>query len=255
MTPEQFELFARIEQEHWWFVARRRIMRALLARITPPGGERIVVDVGCGTGGNVASLAGEYRAIGLDQSEAAVEFARARFPDTEFHVIRDIADAAPYVSRASAALCMDVVEHVQDDAGFMASLVNALSPGAQLILTVPIDMSLWTQHDETNHHFRRYEIPELAALWRDLPVHQRLLSAFNTRLYPIVKGARFVSRMRGRARGDAGTDFHVPPRAVNATLERLFRGELGPLRDAIDTGRGPYTRGVSAIALLERTAG
>jgi hypothetical protein len=41
---------------------------------------------------------------------------------------------------------------------------------------------------------------------------------------------------------------------VNATLERLFRGELGPLRDAVDTARRPYTRGVSAIALLERTA-
>ena len=254
MTPEQFALFARIEQEHWWFVARRRIMRALLARVTPPGGERIVIDVGCGTGGNVASLAGEYDAVGLDQSAAAVEFARARFPGTTFHVIDDVADAAPYVARASAVLCMDVVEHVEDDAGFLACLVNAMSPGAQLLLTVPIDMSLWSRHDETNHHFRRYAIPGLAALWRELPVRQRLLSAFNARLYPIVKAARLVSRVRGRARGDAGTDFHLPPRVVNATLERLFRGELGPLRDAVDTARRPYTRGVSAIALLERTA-
>jgi 2-polyprenyl-3-methyl-5-hydroxy-6-metoxy-1,4-benzoquinol methylase len=254
VTPEQFELFARIEQEHWWFVARRRIMRALLTHVTPPGDDRIVVDVGCGTGGNVASLAGEYRAIGLDQSAAAVEFARARFPGTTFHVIHDIADAAPYLARASAVLCMDVVEHVQDDAGFLACLVNALSPGAQLMLTVPIDMSLWSRHDETNHHFRRYAIPELAALWRELPVKQRLLSAFNARLFPIVKAARLVSLVRGRARGEADTDFHIAPRVVNATLERLFRGELGPLRDAIDTTRRPYTRGVSAIALLERTA-
>ena len=80
MTPEQFELFAQIEHVHWWFVARRRIMKELVTRAVPSTGRGDAVDIGCGTGGNIAALADRYRCVGIDESEQAIAHARARFP-------------------------------------------------------------------------------------------------------------------------------------------------------------------------------
>ena len=254
MTPEQFELFARIEQEHWWFVARRRIMRGLIAAVAPAPDGALAVDIGCGTGGNIGALADRYRCVGIDESELAIAHARARFPQVEFVRSTDPATIASYVGRAALVTCMDVVEHVEHDAAFLAQIVNAARPGTTLLLTVPAGMELWSEHDVTNGHYRRYTVDGFAALWSQLPVRVRLLSAFNARLYPIVRAARALANARGRAHGTAGTDFDMPSRPVNRTLERIFAGELGALLRAVDTPRRPYARGVSVIAVLERTA-
>ena len=84
MQSEQFELHARIEQRHWWFVARRRIMRAIVEEVARPDGRTTVVDVGCGTGANIATLTDGYRCVGIDTSEEAIELATRRFPDVRF---------------------------------------------------------------------------------------------------------------------------------------------------------------------------
>src|SRR5690606_11962729 len=52
MQLAQFDLHAQIERRHWWFVARRRIIRSLIEAAIPPDQDRLVIDVGCGTGGN-----------------------------------------------------------------------------------------------------------------------------------------------------------------------------------------------------------
>jgi SAM-dependent methyltransferase len=253
MTPEQFELFARIEQEHWWFVARRRIMCELIAAATPAPEAGLAVDIGCGTGGNIAALADRFQCVGIDASEDAIRFARARHPGVEFVRTMDPSVVAAHVSRASVVTCMDVVEHVEGDREFVAHLVGASRPGTQMLFTVPAGMELWSEHDVTNHHFRRYTVDGFASLWERLPVRVRLLSAFNARLYPVVRAARLLSRARGSARGEAGTDFSIPARPLNDMLGRIFAGERSALLAAVDGPRRPYRRGVSVLALLERT--
>ena len=254
MTPEQFELFARIEQDHWWFVARRRIMRELVAHACPAQGDAVAVDVGCGSGGNIAALADRFRCVGIDESETAIALARARFPRVEFVRSTDSSTIESYVGRAELVTCMDVLEHVRHDAAFLELIVDAARPGTTIFLTAAAGMELWSQHDVTNDHYRRYTVDQFAALWSELSVHVRLLSAFNARLYPLVRAARVIANARGRAHGVAGTDFDMPPRVVNRALERIFVGELDALRRAIDTPSRPYARGVSVVALLERTA-
>ena len=252
MTPEQFELFARIEQEHWWFVARRRIMRELVARVAPGAGDEYAVDIGCGTGGNIAALADRFRCVGIDESAQAIEHARARFPRVEFVRSVDPAVIAPHLARAALVTCMDVIEHVERDAEFVAQIIEATRPGTMLLFTVPAGMELWSEHDVTNGHHRRYTVDGFSALWARLPVRARLLSAFNARLYPLVRVTRMIANVRGRAYGDAGTDFAMPAPPLNRLLERIFAGERSALLAALDTPRRPYRRGVSVIALLER---
>jgi hypothetical protein len=127
-----------------------------------------------------------------------------------------------------------------------------MRPGSQLVLTVPADMALWSAHDVTNHHFRRYDASGLERVWLGMPVRVRLFSAFNSRLYPVVRAMRGWHRLRGGVHGEAGTDFAMPRPAVNRVLRSTFAGEARALLSALDTPRRPYGRGVSLIAVLER---
>ena len=84
MQSAQFQLHADIEQRHWWFVGRRRIMARLIAEVLPPSPEALVIDVGCGTGANIAALADHYNCVGIDTSAEATELAQSRFPQVRF---------------------------------------------------------------------------------------------------------------------------------------------------------------------------
>jgi SAM-dependent methyltransferase len=269
MQSQQFQLHSQIEERHWWFVARRRILRELVQSVVGPnlnvrqpphpdplpGGEgdrKIVVDIGCGTGANLAAFADLYRCVGIDTSAEAIELARARFSGITFvcgHAPRDV---ARWLTRASVVLLTDVLEHVPDDRGLLESIVSACPPGTQLLLTVPADMRLWSPHDEAFGHFRRYDLDSFAKLWDGLPLRPRLASYFNSRLYPLVRIARRVSQWRGCTAGQANTDFNIPIQPVNRLLESIFAGERWCLRNAIDRDGDGYSRGVSLIAVLER---
>jgi len=257
MLSAQFQLHAEIEQRHWWFVARRRILRAVVGQVLPPSPATTIIDVGCGTGANLASLAEEYRCVGIDTSADAIRLAKQRFPQTEFIQGRAPDDLGRTVEEARLVLMTDVLEHVHDDFSLFSAVAAAVQPGTFLLITVPADLRLWTGHDESFGHYRRYDARRLAKVWEDLPIEPLLVSHFNRRLYPLIKSVRAVNRWRGpdRVAGLAGTDFRIPPAPVNRLLENIFAGEAGVLCRAMQTGRGGYRKGVSLMALLQRKPG
>jgi hypothetical protein len=146
----------------------------------------------------------------------------------------------------------DVLEHVPDDRALLASIIQACPEHTQIVLTVPADMRLWSPHDVAFGHYRRYDADSLAAVWDGLPVRTRLVSHFNTRLYPAVRAVRWINRRRGKTSGTANTDFKLPLAPINSALEKCFAGEGRHLIRAIDHRGNIYRRGVSLIAVLER---
>ena len=256
MQAAQFSVHAAIEERHWWFLGRRRIVTTLVRRLIPPSTTTSIVDIGCGTGGNIEALARDYACIGIDPSAEAIELARSRFPHARF-LCGSTTEALQQVqARASLFLLMDVLEHVPDDVFLLSSLLAGVEPGAYVLLTVPADMRLWTEHDVSFGHYRRYDAARLARTWSGLPVTPLLLSYYNSRLYPIVRGVRTLNRWRGRASGMAGTDFAMPPPPVNAWLSAIFAGEAARLVDVLERRRSRgFARGVSLIAVLRREPG
>ena len=55
-----------MEERHWWFLGKRHIIKTLLAALPASGERDLVVDVGCGPGGNVGALADSYDVAGID---------------------------------------------------------------------------------------------------------------------------------------------------------------------------------------------
>lgn len=255
MQAEQLELNAQVEDRHWWFVARRRIMRTLIEQVLPPQQGAVVVDVGCGTGGNIAALANDYRAIGIDTAEVAIRLAKRRYSDVEFICGHAPEDLGSLAGEAGLFLLMDVLEHVPDDFEMLTSLFARARPGTYFLLSVPANPHLWSHHDESHLHYRRYDRTRFSRLWRDLPVTELACSYFNSRLSFLIRGVRAIGHWRGRASGAAGTDLWVPGPMLNRALTATFAGESRRLVSAI-SGRGAgYTSGVSLLAVLRRDEG
>jgi hypothetical protein len=149
---------------------------------------------------------------------------------------------------------MDVLEHIEDDKRFLEKLADLARPGTHIVITVPALRSLWSVHDVTAGHVRRYEKAELERLFVGLPVSVRALGFFNARLYPLIRFFRFIGNHFGRSVGRGSTDFALPPFGVNAILTRIFAGEARRVNALYAHPRDPgYSNGVSLIAVLERS--
>jgi SAM-dependent methyltransferase len=255
MNLEQLRLCASLEDRHWWFAARRRIVGDLVNVLVPPSKSALVVDVGCGTGGNTGRLATQYRCIGIDASPEAVDLARERFPQATF-LCGTFDDLGPQAPEVRAVLMMDVLEHVADDFEFFSKIAAALAPGAHVVVTVPAGVDLWGQHDIASLHYRRYDLERLERVWSGLPFTSLLSTPFNSRLYPLVKLARSVNARLNRTSGDQGTDLKVPIGFVNNALLKIFGSESVQLQRALGENRArAFDFGVSLIAVLRRESG
>jgi len=246
-----FEAFAAAEATHWWFAARREIVRRIVDETLTGDGPRRVLDIGCGVGSTLTAFHPRYACVGYDPSPDAIEFAKGAHPEFELHV-GTAADAERDVAGVDAVLLNDVIEHVPDDRPLLEGVVGRMRPGATLLVTVPADMRLWSPHDERMGHYRRYDPAMLAKSVGGLPLKPLLLSHFMARLYPIVRAVRMVSRRRGRAAGVEGIDLSYPPKPANAALRRIFAGEVHRLVAALRGEAKPYAYGVSLIAAWRR---
>ncbi|HUF12932.1 MAG TPA: class I SAM-dependent methyltransferase [Longimicrobiales bacterium] len=253
MRDDLFTLHAEIELSHWWFVGRRRILKSVVETFVPPGAGHRIVEIGCGTGANVAALAADYDVCGIDPHEPAIALARRRFPNVHFIAGTAPADLRPQDRLAELFMLLDVIEHVPDDHAFMTDVLTAVPSGSRVLITVPADPALWSEHDESFGHYRRYTEETLVSLLASLPLDVEMLSYFNARLYPVVRAIRGAARVLGRASGRGGTDFSMPSAPVNRLLTRTFAGEarrLAQVRPGAERRR--YRRGVSLIAVARK---
>ena len=254
MKDDQFDLHARIEEDHWWFVGRRIIIRTVLHQVVPPSKSILAIDVGCGTGANIAALASDYICHGIDASEHAIRHAKMRFPTVNFtcgdvHEIIGETDKQPKLF-----LLLDVIEHIRDDRSFLQRLISSMNKGDRVLITVPADMRLWSPHDENHGHYRRYDVSELEKTWTGQDVEPIMVTYFNALLYPVIKAVRIYNRFRNKEWGEAGTDLKIPPRLMNRLLTALFSSEALILKRMLRNGtanrRLPF--GVSLMAFLRK---
>ncbi|MEO7564090.1 MAG: class I SAM-dependent methyltransferase [Sphingomicrobium sp.] len=232
---------AQLDSEHWWFVARRDILSDLIRReVRPPRNARIL-EIGCGTGHNLGMLSdfGRVEANELDANArklASKRLGRA----VEKAALPDLS-AYPEAHFDLIAL-LDVLEHVPEDEPALRAIRTRLRPGGKLLVTVPANPWMWSAHDRSHHHFRRYRKAGLAALAQRCGFAIDLLSHFNSLLFPPIAAARLL----GKASGRDSADEAMPPAAVNALLRGIFRLERGLV------GRVPLPFGVSLVAVLRR---
>lgn len=241
MEAQVFERMAELDSAHWWFVARRQILRSVIRREVKPPADARILEIGCGTGHNLAMLGefGHVEAAELDPMARAIAARRLGRPVHDF-ALPDLSAFPP--SHFDLVALLDVLEHIEGDEPALDAIRARLKPGGKLLVTVPGNKWMWSAHDLAHHHHRRYARAELTSLARRTGFAVDLLSPFNTFLYPLVAAARAAGKLTGRE----SADDRMPPTPVNALLRSIFALEA-PL-----VGRVPMPFGVSLIAILRR---
>ena len=222
MDRAVYDRMAEIDGEHWWFSARRKIIDSLIRnKIAPAPGARIL-EVGCGTGSNLAVLQrfGIVDAIEPDDGARALAASRSGIA-VKGGLLPDGVEIED--GTYDLIVLLDVLEHIPDDLGTLRALKPKLRPGGRLLLTVPAMPWLWSAHDVAHHHQRRYTASTLKAVLDNAGFRVRHRSYFNTFLFPLIVAARVVGKVTGREGGDDA----MPPAAINTILERLFAAERG----------------------------
>lgn len=250
MDAALYAAYARAEDDHWWFRARRRIVARVLDGLALPDGARLL-EVGCATGGNLRLLARYGTLDAAEMDGPSARYARQR--GTGARVVEGfLPDGLPPALDGPYDLIalLDVLEHIADDAASLRALLARAARGGALLLTVPAYGWLWSAHDVANHHERRYRRSDLvrrvaAAGWR-----VERATYFNTLLFPVVAAARVAGRAAERVRGRRqASDLDVaPPPLLNRALEGLFASE----RALVPRVRLPF--GVSVLVVARRPA-
>jgi SAM-dependent methyltransferase len=212
-----YEQMAELDQRHWWYRARREVLAALIRREAQPPANARVLEIGCGTGHNLAMLGefGSVDALELDDEARAV--AEQRLGKSVMSA--PLPELAGVPERHYDLIgAFDVIEHIDDDQAALASIAARLKPGGKLVVTVPAHQWMWSAHDVVNHHKRRYSKRALRALVQGSSLKLERSGYFNSLLFPLAVAERLLSKLRGK--DDA--DLSLPPRLLNAALERVF---------------------------------
>lgn len=218
MDISQFDLQAEIEDRHWWFKARREIILSVLEQHVPVHKNKLIVEIGCGTGGNLKVLKDYYRIAGIDISPEAVRYAMQRVDCKVF--LGDFRDSLSDLwPDTDAVILADVLEHTEDDLTFLRDIIKSLKPNAVLLMTVPAHNFLWNHHDIVLGHKRRYSAESLRSLWNGLEVGELFFSPFNSFLFPIIA---FYRLLRGKKQKHFKSDLSLPPAWLNYLLFKIF---------------------------------
>ena len=233
MQQHTYAIMRRVEESHWWFVGRRRIISSFLKRIcrelkddsNRQSSALNILDVGCGTGANLEMLSEFGAAEGVDVSAEALSFCQARGLR---NVKQGEAEALPFEDNSFDLVTgLDVVEHLDDDRAGLKEMRRVLRPGGRALLFVPAFMFLWGVQDDVSNHRRRYNLKELKRVVRAAGFAVERATYVNISFFaPILFGRLFmrVTRLRPESENNITIGF------LNGLMGKLLGAESRPLR-------------------------
>lgn len=222
--------------DHYWHQARNRIIERRLAKMD---GSRdgLLLEIGCGRGIVVEFLRRRgWRIVGAELGSPEPISAEVA---PHLHLGTDaLALPAALRSEVRAVLLLDVLEHLDDPAGFLTAIVGAYPAMGRLLITVPARQELFSNYDEFYGHRLRFDEAALARLVAAAGLSLECQGYFFHALYA---PARLLSAL-GRPRA---TVVHAPAGAV-----RLAHRVLGAALAAEERLIPSALRGTSLWAEL-----
>lgn len=242
MNPAEYEVMFRVEDGHWWYRGLRGMLRMAWDEFAPAGGADLL-DVGCGTGANLAEFHGRATSTGLDHSLLALKRAEVRGLS---RLINGDAVSLPFRDASFDVIFhLDVLCHrdVRDRAGALAEVRRVLRPGGHVFINVPAYDWLRSSHDEAVHTALRFTRRRLKELLERANLTPMWMTYWNSLLFPIAVGVR-LWRTRDVSRG---SDLQETPGALQGmACSAALRVERAVLRIT------PLPFGLSVFAVARK---
>lgn len=136
--------------------------------VTPELGQR-VIEIGCGMGNFTRALLDRESVIALDNDAECIDRLRQQYRDRgNLHTLvcdaADLRGADLSAFRADSCVCLNVLEHIEDDSGALQAMASILPRDGRIVLIVPAFEHLYGPIDRNLGHYRRYSKRSIQAL-------------------------------------------------------------------------------------------
>jgi len=188
MPPTQSRSYNIEDQERMALATNYFAWQAKL--VIPELGQR-VIEIGCGTGNFTRALLDREAVLALDSDTECIDRIRRQFRDRD-NLQTLVCDASELCQRAAqpglpdlaafrpdSCVCLNVLEHIEDDRGALQAMASLLPHGGRIVLIVPAFEYLYGPIDRNLGHYRRYSRNAIQALAEASGVKVRKLRYMN----------------------------------------------------------------------------
>lgn len=211
-----------LEDNYWWFLARREIISELIKKSIKIGSDEYILDVGCGTCGMAEYLSKDFNLVAMDTSELALEYCKKRGIKHSFLSTLDSFPKDKFNIKVITIL--DVIEHIEDDNLIVSQLYESLPFGGYLVASVPAYQFLWSFHDVVHKHYRRYNLSNFKRLLKSAGFEIQFATYFNTFLFPIALAKRFID-IAFKLEKNNEYAIETVPKPINTLFTKIFEFE------------------------------
>lgn len=216
----RLERVAAVQDGHYWFESRNRLLTWAFRRFFPCAGD--FLEIGCGTGFVLQAFHRSFPSLHLTGSDflhPALDIARARVPGAT--LIHGEAEQLDTSGTFDVAGAFDVLEHIDNDVAVLERMAAIVRPGGGVIITVPQHPWLWSATDARVHHVRRYRRRDLIDRVTAAGLQVVYVTSFVSLLLPLMA----VSRWRARSvAGEGELEVSAPVNGLLTTILSVERG-------------------------------
>ena len=214
--------------------SRQRARASLRQHLKTAPSDTVILEVGCSSGFLLQELLTDWPAglvIGSDFIAEPLERLAERAPTLPLMRF-DMVNCPLPSNSVDAVVLLNVLEHIDDDAGAVGQVARVLKPGGVAVVEVPAGPGLFDVYDKSLHHYRRYRLRDLCAMLERAGLRVASGSHLGFLLYPAFA---FVKRRNRRL-------LDQPDDVQRAVVERSIR----------QSGRGPLLRWATSHRIRRR---
>ncbi len=223
MNFREYGEMERRERNYWWHVGRLRIIEKECRRQTKSKRAPLkILNIGCGTGGTIRMLEQFGTVYNVDVSDEALRLMKKNGFKNLYKV--DGIDLPFEKNSFDLVAAFDVLEHIEDDQAALKEWYRVLKRGGKVMITVPAYSWLWSGHDVSLHHFRRYTTGRLREKLKNAKFSINKATYAIAFSLPLVAGFRLLHKMRGAAM-DSETSYVDLRAPVNTLFTKMLFAE------------------------------
>jgi ubiquinone/menaquinone biosynthesis C-methylase UbiE len=239
MDKNYFKDYYKLERNHWWFIGRLEIIKSIFEKKILSNSKKSlsILNIGIATGATSIALEKYGKVTSVEYDQDCCKFLKENL---KIEVINASMTELPFKDNSFDVVCaFDVIEHIEEDKLALKEAFRVLKPNGKVYLTVPMHMSLWSDHDVINHHFRRYSSESFRKVVDSAGLKITYSSFFNSILFPSIFIVRYLSSFKKKS-DSPQSDFNGlnTNGLVNSILLQILRIEKWMMNIGIRFGFG-----------------
>jgi SAM-dependent methyltransferase len=219
MKKSEYARMENREKTYWWHIGRLRIIKTYVQRALRAKAKPTILNVGCGTGGTIDMLEMFGQVDNVDISDDAIKFMKQ---NGYKRITKVTGIKLPYKAKSYDMVgAFDVLEHIEKETGALKEWKRVIKDDGAIVITVPAYQWLWSDHDVSLHHKRRYTTRRLAKAAGSAGLIVEKKSYAIVFSLGLVVGFRTLNKILGR-QTDSETSYVDIPEWLNSLFTQLL---------------------------------